>query len=100
MMARYGCHTVEAANAKDALTQLSSGTTPDLLFTDVVLPGGMNGVELARAARARYPTLRVLLTSGYPDVGERDAETGLGGILLKPYSNSALGARLRSAFRD
>jgi PAS domain S-box-containing protein len=100
MISRLGCRTTEAVSAKDALDQLDAGAKPDLLFTDIVLPGGMNGIELARAARARYPALRILLTSGYPDVAARDSEVGLGEILLKPYTIRALEARLRAAFND
>ena len=90
-----GYKVLSAYDADEALSMLRSGTKPDLLFADVVLPGSMNGVELGREARRMYPTMPVLLTSGYSiDVltrhgGQREFE-----ILAKPYRYSALLARL------
>jgi CheY-like chemotaxis protein len=74
------------------LQVLLSDPTIDLLLTDVVLPGGMSGVELARRAQAARPGLRVLLTSGYPEEvfqaqGRPDAGTM---ILQKPYRRHEL----------
>jgi CheY-like chemotaxis protein len=99
MVARLGCRTIEAAGAEEALARLSTGAAPDLLFTDIVLPKGMNGIELARAARELNPGLRVLFTSGYPDIAERDAGADLGEILVKPYTLGALKARLHDVLR-
>jgi PAS domain S-box-containing protein len=60
-----GCRTLEAENAKAALSLLDSQEKVDLLFSDVVMPGGMNGYDLAVEARKRRPGLKVLLASGY-----------------------------------
>ena len=54
-----------AENASEAITLVDDGYVPDLLFTDVVMPGGMNGRQLALKLRERWPELRVLYTSGY-----------------------------------
>jgi CheY-like chemotaxis protein len=62
-----GHEVVEAGTGQSGLKVLRSDPAIDLLFTDVVLPGGMSGVELARQARQIRPDLKVLLTSGYPD---------------------------------
>ena len=61
---RLGHAVTAVADGPAALAALDSGSAFDLLFTDVKLPGGMNGVEVARAARQRRPGLPVLLTSG------------------------------------
>ena len=62
-----GYHTITAANGPDALALLNQGVAFDVLFTDVVMPGGMNGRELADAVTRRRPGVPVLYTSGYPE---------------------------------
>ena len=56
---------ITADNAPEALDTLDANPTVALLMTDIVMPGGMSGVELAEAASARRPDLRVLLSTGY-----------------------------------
>jgi signal transduction histidine kinase/CheY-like chemotaxis protein len=92
-----GHAVLEAADADAALALLkNSEAKVDLLFTDLVMPGGMNGHELARAAVAERPALKVLFTSGYPGTvwtkGERakDGEHFLG----KPYRKQDLARKL------
>ena len=63
---RLGYRVVAADNGPDAIQLLKNGLQPQLLFTDIVMPGGMSGWEVAEAARACVPDLRVLFTSGYP----------------------------------
>jgi len=89
----YRCEV--AADAAGALHRLSGDQGYDLLFSDVVMPGGLNGIELARRAQAMRPDLRVLLTSGY--LG--DAVQGLShefALIEKPYERAALAAQIRS----
>ncbi len=62
-----GYRVVEAADGPSALDILGTDGTIDLLLTDMVMPGGMNGAELADAARAARPSIHVLLTSGYAE---------------------------------
>lgn len=71
------------------------GDSFDLLFSDVVLPGDVNGVDLAQWAVARKPELKVLLTSGYPnDVGtQRGAVEFV--LLKKPYTQAELARKVR-----
>ena len=59
----YEVHT--ATNATEALAILTEGTPIDILFSDIVMPNGMNGIALAREARKLRPEIRVLLASGY-----------------------------------
>ena len=94
MLTGLGYQCEVAVDAAGALARLESETAFDLLFSDVVMPGGMNGMELARRACELRPGLRVLLTSGY--VGDKalvgDCEFPL---LDKPYERAHLASRLR-----
>jgi PAS domain S-box-containing protein len=94
-----GYTVVVAANGKDALLKLAASPDIDLLFTDVVMPGGMSGWELAELARQGRPGLPVMFCSGYP----REALIEQGStfadpvILTKPYGKAELAVRLREA---
>ena len=69
-------------------------------MTDVVMPGGVDGLELARRARAQYPGLRVLLASGYNqsvNSGEREPEPGIR-LIGKPFRLTELAEELRQFF--
>jgi CheY-like chemotaxis protein len=86
-----------AANARTALRILEDQPV-DVLFTDLMMPGGMDGLVLARQARERWPDLRVLLTSGLAGGMARDRfGAGLDAypLLEKPYRMRELGRRLR-----
>ena len=97
-LAELGYAVVEAENGEAALDLLRRGEAADLLFSDVVMPGGMTGYELARAARALRPNMNVLLTSGFPRTGNVDQHTGeFGALLVKPYRHAELAARIRQA---
>jgi len=88
-----GYRALEADNAAVALKLLADEKI-DVLFTDVVLTGEMNGLELARTALARWPALKVVLTSGF--AGEiPDNEVGDLRLLAKPYRVADLGRTLR-----
>jgi DNA-binding LytR/AlgR family response regulator len=67
----------------------------DLLFSDVVMQGGMNGVQLALEARRMRPELKVLLTSGYTGSIDRGQVEDIP-LLSKPYDREALASRLRA----
>ncbi len=89
-----GYRVQTAGNAAEALELLKADPDLDLLFTDVVMPGGVSGLSLARAARDLRPSLRVLLTSGF--VGEdRVVDTCEFPLLDKPYEVTALAGMLR-----
>jgi signal transduction histidine kinase len=96
---RFGYRTMAAGNAAEALAIIDGPERIDLLFTDVIIPGGMNGRQLATEALRRRPELKVLYTSGYTENaivhhGRLDA-----GVLLlpKPYLSSDLARMLRVA---
>jgi PAS domain S-box-containing protein len=92
-----GYAVLQAENGPTALKVLDDGAAIDLLFTDIVMPGGMTGVDLAHEARRRRPGLKILFTSGYADPGM--LQGGLlatdAGWLGKPYTMRELQAKLR-----
>src|SRR5207244_4262386 len=101
-IATLGYRVVTAENAAAALAHVDGGCQPDLLFTDIVMPGGVNGRQLAQKLRLRWPTLRVLYTSGYArgtlDVdGEQVASKY---VLGKPYRRSDLANKLREVLDE
>jgi CheY-like chemotaxis protein len=95
MLNNLGYHTLEAENARMALKILDEQPRVTLLFTDIVLPGGIDGVELAREAQHRYPGLKVLFTSGYTESAQIDNGLGDGiELLVKPYRKNNLASKL------
>ncbi len=93
---QLGYRVMMAENGAQALMILDS-EIPDLLFTDVVMPGGINGWELAERARQLQPGLRILLTSGYPleTLQSRGCTPRVAQVLNKPYRKTDLAKRLR-----
>ena len=95
-----GYRVLTAADGRAALTVLRSDPQIDLLFTDLVMPNGLRGDDLALSARELRKGLRVVLTSGYPDSAEPLAWDKLGddvGFLAKPYKTEELARVIRSA---
>ena len=92
-----GYQVETAVNAAQALDVLKGDHSVDLLFSDVIMPGGMNGVQLAVEARRIRPTLKVLLTSGYT-AAALSREHGLPdnlNVVEKPYQREELAKKLR-----
>ncbi len=87
---------LEAKDAPSALRILETASSIDLLFSDVVLPSGMNGIDLARETRQHYPDLKILLTSGYlAELPDRGNLGDLGAELIKkPYRKHALAKKI------
>ena len=99
---QLGYQVLVACNGIDGLALLRQHSNIDLLFTDVVMPGGMSGRDLADAAHQLRPQLPVLYTSGYPaDSIVRDGQLEAGVLLLsKPYRRRELARKLREALSD
>lgn len=96
---KLGYRVIEASNSTDALRVIEDGIHPDLLFTDVVMAGALDGIELATEASRRLPSLKILLTSGFT---ERRASSGSDRelswpLLSKPYRSTELAQALRRA---
>ena len=92
-------HVTSANDGPDALDIMDSEDHFDLLFTDIVLPRSMDGVELARQTVSRRPELKVLYTSGYTEHAFKGSYTGADGpeLLNKPYHKAALSRSVRQA---
>lgn len=94
-----GYHVLQANNAAEAMDILRSSNKIDVLFSDIVMPGGMNGVQLAVEASRIRPGLNIVLTSGFTGEaldGEHDVPDDVS-ILTKPYRQHELAERLRLA---
>jgi PAS domain S-box-containing protein len=91
-----GYRTLEAANGPAALALLDTNAGIDLVFTDIIMPGGMTGADLARHVHERWPNTRVLFTSGYaePDLVRQGLASGAR-WLKKPYTSADLARNLR-----
>ena len=97
-LAELGYQVREAEHAEAALAILSSGVQVDLLFTDLVMPGTMDGLDLAHLASRRWPRIKILLTSGFPGMHGTDDRVTLCPFLLlsKPYGHDELARTLRA----
>ena len=94
-----GYTTLEAANASEALRIVDEAPAIDLLFTDVIMPGGMNGRQLVEEALRRRPNLKTLYTSGYTEnaiVHHGRLDSGVR-LLVKPYRKAELARMIRLA---
>jgi CheY-like chemotaxis protein len=97
ILRELGYRVVEAHDGPSALRLLERQTRVDLLFSDVILPGGMDGAEMARQALARQPELKVLFTTGYA----RDAIVHQGRLdrgvqlITKPFTYADLAQKVR-----
>jgi CheY-like chemotaxis protein len=97
MLEQLGWLVMRAANARVALGALADDRAVDIVFSDIMMPGGMNGVELAREIRRRRPGLPILLTSGYAGAANGEAEAEDIALLAKPYQLAQLDDALASA---
>lgn len=98
MMEQMGYRVLTAANAKEAMAILEKEESIDLLFTDIDMPGNINGLELATQVKAMHPDLTILLASGYDEWGtssEGDAMLQGFSFLNKPYSLQEVDALIR-----
>jgi CheY-like chemotaxis protein len=85
MITAAGFEVVEASNADEAIEILEGRRDITIVFTDIQMPGSMDGLKLARAVRGRWPPIKIVATSGHLTVGETDLPEG-GRFLPKPYS--------------
>jgi len=97
MLNELGFEAVVTHSAQEALERLSGERRPTLIFTDVVMPGGISGIELARKVRDRFPELPILLTTGYSE-----QVTGAHGfpVLQKPYEMESLASALSNLLKE
>ncbi len=99
MIKAAGFEVVEAANANEAIEILQSRRDITVVFTDIQMPGSMDGLKLARAVRGRWPPIKIVATSGQIHVSETDLPEG-GRFLPKPYSPVEVTGLLRELTGD
>jgi CheY-like chemotaxis protein len=94
MIGAAGFEVVEAGNADQAIEILESRRDITVVFTDIQMPGSMDGLKLARAVRGRWPPIKIVATSGRYNVEEADLPEG-GRFLPKPYNSMQVTGMLR-----
>jgi len=96
MLDELGFEPTVVHSAKEALDRLTNGERPRVIFTDIIMPGGISGLELARKVRDRFPELPILLTTGYSEQvgGAHGFE-----VLQKPYALETLATALEKVLR-
>lgn len=95
LLEMHGYRVVQVSNARTALDVLRTDHDFKLLFSDIMMPGGINGVELARQVRRDYPSIQILLTTGYADDAIDESSKSFE-LLRKPYRGGDLEARVRA----
>lgn len=102
VLTELGYHPIEAEDGREGLAILNSGRRVDLLITDVGLPGGMNGRQVADAARVARPGLKVLFITGYAEnavLSHGHLDPGMH-ILTKPFAMDELGRRVSAILEE
>jgi CheY-like chemotaxis protein len=94
MIEAAGFEPIEASNADEAIEILENRLDITVVFTDIQMPGSMDGLKLARAVRGRWPPIKIIATSGHVNVSEADLPDG-GRFLPKPYSPHEITGVLR-----
>ncbi|KAB2950477.1 MAG: response regulator [Rhizobiaceae bacterium] len=91
---RMGFAILEAANAREAIDIMASHPAVQVIFTDVDMPGGIDGLELATAVRDRWPPIKIIVTSGHREVGIADLPND-SRFFAKLYRGSAVASAIR-----
>jgi CheY-like chemotaxis protein len=92
VFAQAGFDTIEASNADEAIAVLQERDV-DVVFTDIRMPGSMDGLRLARHVRDRWPPIKIMVTSGHHLIQNGDLPDG-GVFLPKPYTDAAIVAAI------
>jgi CheY-like chemotaxis protein len=96
---KAGFDVLEAGDADEAIAILTARNDIRLVFTDVHMPGSMDGLKLAHFVRDRWPPVKIVATSGHARIADSDLPEG-GRFLPKPYSASEITATLRDLIND
>ena len=94
MVEEAGLKAYEAADADEAIALLEKHTDIGVLFTDINMPGSMDGLKLAHYVRGRWPPVRIIVTSGQVAAGGRDMPLG-SVFFAKPYRTMQIAGKLR-----
>lgn len=94
LITEAGFDVVEAGHAEEAIAILEGRPDIHIVFTDIQMPGSMDGIKLARFIRGRWPPIKLVVTSG--QVAIRDGDLPEGGVFIgKPYTSAEISAILR-----
>lgn len=99
MLSQLGYQAISCSSPEAALEKLEGGAAVDLLLTDLIMPGGMNGVLLAREAQRRQPSLKVVLMTGFADGTPERWGGSHYDILFKPFSATDLAKKVQQALK-
>lgn len=100
MLGMLGYKLMQAEDSPSALKILSKHSKSiDLVFSDVVMPSGLDGYELSSEIKRHYPNIKVLLTSGFSQKGKNNGDTGIM-LLRKPYKKAELADAVRTALQQ
>src|SRR6201985_1797247 len=94
-----GFDVIEAANPDEAIEILEARRDITVVFTDIQMPGSMDGLKLAAAVRGRWPPIKIVATSGLSKISEDDLRRG-SGFVHKPYNQSQIAAALRAVINQ
>jgi CheY-like chemotaxis protein len=89
-----GFEVIEAADADEAITILENRSDVRVIFTDIQMPGSMDGLKLVHAVRNRWPPIKIIVTSGRGQVSEKDLPEG-GRFFVKPYDTALITNAIR-----
>jgi DNA-binding NtrC family response regulator len=89
-----GFEVIEAANADEAILILENRGDIRVVFTDIHMPGSIDGLKLAHAVRNRWPPIKIIVTSGHGPVSEQDLPEG-GRFFAKPYDSTQITDTIR-----
>jgi DNA-binding NtrC family response regulator len=100
LLMELGYQVFAASSGEKALKLMEHGIQPDLILSDIRLPGGIDGIELAKEAKARRPDIKVLLTSGYDEYTVNTVIKGDFPFIEKPYRISLLNEAVQAVLKD
>jgi CheY-like chemotaxis protein len=98
LLVGIGCQVVRAADSRSALAVLERDSAIQVIISDIVMPGGMSGLELGRIVRQRYPGLPIVLSTGYSQYAAQVVSEGFT-LVEKPFRRSSLLTSIQAALR-
>ena len=98
LLQNSGCQVLQAQDGVSALAVLGQEAAIELVVSDIAMPGGMSGLELARIVRKRYPGIPILLVTGYSQYATQVINEGFT-LIEKPFHRDAFAAAVRAAIR-